>query len=128
MNWPHIDAFAAALSEQLRRNENKDVTITCGDTVITCPGWRTCGSTWLLSRISDEVAELEKLFDDQGEFIGTPDQLLAECADIANFCMMLADRLGNLLGDTPEVDAKTAIRALASRVGLDVNFDPPITP
>ena len=47
-----------------------------------------CSPRWFLCRILDECIETAVAIEH-----GDPDQIADECADIANFAMMLADRV-----------------------------------
>lgn len=61
------------------------------------PGWKNESPSWLLKRLGEEVAELEEaLFADEG--YPDVDAVRSECADIANFCMFIADVTGGLDG------------------------------
>ena len=50
------------------------------------PSWRNLDRSFLLKRIDDEYKELQEAFQ-----IKTDDEIISECADVANFCMMLVD-------------------------------------
>lgn len=53
------------------------------------PDWRADGDTALFKRIEDEMEELKtELFDAARP---VPERIIKECADVANFCFMLAD-------------------------------------
>lgn len=47
--------------------------------------WSTVTQTWLLKRLKEEFAELEDAL-----ILGS-DNLIEECADVANFAAMIAD-------------------------------------
>jgi len=51
------------------------------------PGWKKEGVFWLLGRLNEEIAELFKAI----EFKETKVKVIKECADVANFAMMIAD-------------------------------------
>ncbi|WP_273845430.1 hypothetical protein [Rubrobacter calidifluminis] len=52
---------------------------------------------WLFARLCEEVQELEEaMYAKEGE--PDPDAVREECADVANFCMMLSDVTGALEG------------------------------
>lgn len=53
-------------------------------------GWEDLTTVHLLGRIKDELKELEEEFEN--DFIDIT-AAVRECADIANFCMMIADNL-----------------------------------
>ena len=68
---PSVQEFASLMEERLRDNDHKG-------------GWEDCDVSWLLMRLIGEVGELaEQLV--KGE---DPEQ---ECADVANFAMMIAE-------------------------------------
>lgn len=48
--------------------------------------WIDESPDWLLERLRAEVGELEDAIS-----LGNPDEVLEECADVANFAMMIAD-------------------------------------
>jgi NTP pyrophosphatase (non-canonical NTP hydrolase) len=50
--------------------------------------WRTCSFDWLVQRLYEEMRELEEAMDK-----GAPYQeVMDECADVANFAMMIHDK------------------------------------
>ena len=56
--------------------------------------WMTYSWTNLLHRLKDEVAELHQVMPISGEWSPNKRELMAvvhECADVANFAMMIAD-------------------------------------
>jgi NTP pyrophosphatase (non-canonical NTP hydrolase) len=80
---PTLNWFAKQMEIKLRENDH-----LCG--------WKDCTIEWLLSRLGEEVAELEDAmgccsrcgvkriaFDAQ--------EVIQEAADVANFAMMIAD-------------------------------------
>lgn len=73
---PEVQAFARAMEEQLRAHDDKG-------------GWKNCGSNWLWARVQDEMLEVDAARRGHGD-------LLHECADAANFLMMLCDVWGLL--------------------------------
>ncbi len=58
-------------------------------------GWKGESPVWLLSRLSGEVRELEEALraDEGGPDV---DAVGSECADCANYLMMIADVVGGL--------------------------------
>ena len=85
---PEVLIFANAMEEKLRLNDHKG-------------GWEKMPSSWLRNRMQEEIAELNSAIDNYVNAIdpikSTHEQLepfrkaiLAECADIANFAMMVA--------------------------------------
>lgn len=63
--------FTVAMAERLEANEHKG-------------SWYACSPQWLLNRLRQETAELERALSNGGDVIH-------EAADVANFAMMLAD-------------------------------------
>jgi hypothetical protein len=86
--------FAQFMELKLRENDHKG-------------GWKDCGFHWLLDRLNQERIELEHAFDkirsDCGMLPGStienntvkidPEKCMKECADVANFAMMIFDLL-----------------------------------
>jgi hypothetical protein len=67
--------FSKIMEEKLSENDNKD-------------GWDNCTNQYLFSLLLHEVAELSELiFNDRV----WPEELRRECADVANFAMMISD-------------------------------------
>ena len=64
-------AFACNMERKLRENDHK-------------VGWEHLNDKWLLCRIRQELAELEKVIKCNGNVVD-------EAADVANFIMMIAD-------------------------------------
>lgn len=72
------DAMNAKLAEKSRGNDNY------GPRSIFY-GWReNCDVAHLMKRLREELAELRSA--------STPDEIAAECVDVANFAMMIWDR------------------------------------
>ena len=67
--------FACRREERLAANDHKG-------------GWSESGSVWLRNRA---LEELDELFQAMCSEDATPEKVIAECADAANFCMMIAD-------------------------------------
>jgi len=80
---PEVAAFAVAMEERLRANDHKG-------------GWRDCDPWWLLRRIFDEYRELRVAFVRCNMGQGEREEILREAADVANFCLMVADVSGLL--------------------------------
>ena len=68
-----LQNFTDAMERQLRRNDHKG-------------GWRGSGAIWLLSRLKEEVAELDEAIDS-----GDARRICGEATDVANFAMMIWD-------------------------------------
>lgn len=69
-------AFACDMEKELRENDHKD-------------GWGDLSHAWILNRIKQEYEELRRAV----ETGRAPEIIISECADVANFCMMLADNI-----------------------------------
>ena len=86
-----VEAFAKFMVEKLetKQYENDDT-------------WDVCKTSYLLSRMEEEIEEVKLLLKQEPplyeEFMWKQWQkkLAFECADVANFAMMIADRLGVL--------------------------------
>ena len=75
--------FAGKMEEVLRENDWKG-------------GWQKMSAVEILERLRQEIDELfEALLSDPtaGVFPASPDQLIKECADVANFAMFFADNV-----------------------------------
>ncbi len=85
--WPYVLAFAKRMEAKLAKNRHK------GDR----SGWMKDHPWNLVERILDETVEVQECFatDGAGEtwMVKTPEETADECADVANFCMMTADRV-----------------------------------
>lgn len=75
--------FAELMELALRDNDHK-------------PGWRDDTARDLLRRASEELEELRDAIGRRGVAPSTPSQIAREAADVANFCMMIADVTGGL--------------------------------
>lgn len=81
-----VRVFAKLMEQKLRLHGDR-------------PGWRDEDVKWLMMRLYDEAGELSKTLILVGDHEVTPElaQAIAlECADVANFAMMVADRMGGL--------------------------------
>ncbi len=74
-----VKLFAEQMEIALQRNDHKG-------------GWDNCSFEYLFTRLIEEVGEIS-----QAARNGDP--ITKECADVANFAMMIADRFGNLKGE-----------------------------
>lgn len=74
---PHVLKFAEAMEGKLAKNRHK------GDR----EGWLKNDPWELFNRLRVEVKELDLALT----HCQSPDEVLKECADIANFAMMVAD-------------------------------------
>lgn len=86
---PEVQWFAIEMEKKLALNDHKT-------------GWKDCEVDMLISRLKEETQELEdewwKRKNDFGRsasegfmFTSSNEELIKECADIANFAMMVAD-------------------------------------
>lgn len=96
--WPYVLKFAERMEAKLAKNRHK------GDR----EGWLKDNPWNLVERILDETVELQQCFSTDGAGAGvwllkTPEETADECADVANFCMMVADRVKF----QPSMDDKT---------------------
>ncbi len=51
--------------------------------------WEDCSFRYLLDRIQEEIDEVEEALLEQYD----PSEVVEECADVANFAMMIADNV-----------------------------------
>lgn len=80
MNYSNIvNRFAAAMINILIENEVKKGK----------KGWNNLSNTHLLKRIKEETNEIEEALLNNV----SPNEVIRECVDVANFCMMLADNI-----------------------------------
>lgn len=70
----NIRSFCKAMLFKLDQNRHKN-------------GWSGCKMWWLRRRLQQEVGELERAIKAKA----SPDTILGEAADVANFCMMIAE-------------------------------------
>ena len=86
----NIRKFAEIMQYKIDKNKHKDCPIMNPDG--TGRFWEDCTNDWLITRILDEVIELHTaiLMNESSEDIAK------ECADIANFAMMIADNNNGL--------------------------------
>lgn len=72
--------FAEQMESKLQENDHKG-------------GWQQCGKYWLFERMQEEMTELLQelsLFSNDAK---NENRIIRECADIANFAMMIADKV-----------------------------------
>lgn len=81
--------FAKLMQYKLDKNKFKDCeTMNPKNKGRT---WHQCSINWLLTRLYDEVVELNDAVNE-----GKPnDEIQKECADVANFAMMIFDNLNS---------------------------------
>lgn len=86
--------FSQEMETKLKKNDHKG-------------GWDKSTISWLLGRLKDEVKELEEVLNEEPETnteqLSKMQRTIAECADVANFAMMIADKTNTefqpMLGD-----------------------------
>ena len=79
-----VEKFSQAMFKKLLDNRHK------GD-------WSACDYAYLLRRLREETEELRfRLLGLIRSQATTPEQILSEAADVANFAMMIADNAGAL--------------------------------
>lgn len=90
---PEVQQFAELMEEVLRQNDRKG-------------GWRQMPLGWLIKRLLGEAHELyqgyyEPQYTMHGWQYSTKEHLRKECADIANFAMMISDVLDDKADTRP---------------------------
>ena len=83
---PEVRWFAEQMELQLQANDHK-------------PGWQNSSYSSLLTRLEQETKELEELMKEP--WADRKDEMVKECADIANFAMFLADNGHHLRANNP---------------------------
>jgi len=80
---PRLDWFVNQMRVKLARPKN-----------VAKSDWRKMTMQELFARIKDEVAELEEALSNHAHDMDEDslEGVLSECVDVADFCMMLADR------------------------------------
>ncbi|MCG3177341.1 MAG: hypothetical protein MOGMAGMI_02313 [Candidatus Omnitrophica bacterium] len=77
---PALAQFAGEMEAVLKQNDHKG-------------GWKDCPMEYLRDRLHQEVRELDRaLLGSGGQY--DPSAVAKECADVANFAMMLRDNVG----------------------------------
>jgi len=81
--------FAIEMEKKLKANDHKG-------------GWRNCTLQYLSMRLTQERKELYDAIENRrGSFFGdshTDEEIIKECADIANYALMIADGFGKNYG------------------------------
>lgn len=83
MTYKSIKWFSAEMRKKMAKNEHKE-------------GWDKCSHNYLFKRLCDEVLELNNaLFTPKQGAVRSLNAkaIIKECADIANFVMMIADKM-----------------------------------
>ena len=88
---PEVLWFAEQMEITLRKNDHKG-------------GWSEdkCSMNYLHERLHEELGELTYATGLSGQ--GTKEKIIEECTDVANFAMMIADRILSQIN--PEGDEK----------------------
>jgi NTP pyrophosphatase (non-canonical NTP hydrolase) len=91
---PAVLWFGQQMEAALRRHDDR-------------PGWADADAEWLLSRLRQETYELEvallhhhAMSNQASEQVNNrmSNRIISEAADVANFCMMLADNARGVTG------------------------------
>lgn len=77
---PEVQEFAVRMEKKLRRDDGSKAH------------WDRCDFVWLLKRLLQEAEELEEAIQDD-----SPQEIVKEAADVANFAMMISDNAGKLI-------------------------------
>lgn len=77
---PAVMWFAEMMEAKLAKNDHKG-------------GWNNCDLQYLSMRLTQERKELTEAIKSRNK-----QRIIDECADIANFAMMIADRFGKEYG------------------------------
>lgn len=83
-----VEIFSGEMVEKLLKNSHKG-------------GWDSCTPAYLSRRLGNELKELREIMHDSYKTPETKNEIIRECADIANFAMMIAQNVGGLLTQPP---------------------------
>jgi len=72
--------FAEQMESKLQENDHKG-------------GWKDCDCYWLLNRAKEECLELLHELNVHRDLGGNKEKIIKECSDVANFVMMIADKV-----------------------------------
>lgn len=78
-----VSCFGVEMVKKLERNKHKG-------------GWYGCTPEYLSRRLGTELKELRSIMHDPYKTPETKNEIIKECADIANFAMMVAENVGGL--------------------------------
>ena len=104
---PQLLWFSEIMETKLKKNDNKG-------------GWDNCEIDWLISRLKEEVKEIEDAWlikkNDFGRSAGegfllcpSSEDIQNECADVANFAMMIADKTKLYIFDKIKFDDRNKL-------------------
>lgn len=101
MKIENISEPVISLAKDMQFKLNKNKFKPCDNLNTDGKGrnWEDCNFYWLVTRIQDEIDELIEEFE-KGDY----KESRLECADIANFAMMIHDNLNALIGDSRPSD------------------------
>lgn len=80
-----VKRFAEAMIEKLNEPKNLEKG-----------NWVNCSFAHLQKRLLEEIKELEDVIEKWWDDDASEEEVLKECADVANFAMMIADKVGAL--------------------------------
>lgn len=75
---PEVAWFAERMEKVLAENDHKG-------------GWSNCGIPYLWAHLISEKDELREAIKKRNEI--DPEEIIKECIDVANYCMMIADQV-----------------------------------
>ena len=85
-----VKEFANIMQGKLDKNKHKECDTLNQDGKGRT--WKDCEPSWLLYRLRQEALELELSLNNESPV----EEVAKECADVANFAMMIADVVGGL--------------------------------
>jgi len=90
-----ITRFTEHMQSKLDLNKHKECAVMNPDN--KGRGWHHCDEEWLFERLKQEVTELEEAFNSPDTAkLSYIENIVKECADVANFAMMIADNFTTL--------------------------------
>jgi NTP pyrophosphatase (non-canonical NTP hydrolase) len=75
---PEVKWFSGQMEQVLQENDYKS-------------GWENCSKLWLYWRVLGETEELRNALYPTSK--ADPELIIKECVDVANFAMMIADKV-----------------------------------
>lgn len=91
-----VQELAVSMQFKLDKNQHKDCEVMNIGDEGRC--WSHCSLFWLFGRLIDEAKELDEALNARDIPSPTKEQVDAirlECADVANFAMMIHDNISN---------------------------------